>query len=236
MTFPKIKKHLTQSGDTLIEVMVVLTVLGFAIAISYATANRGLLNVRQAEENSSATEKVQSQVENLRALLASSTNDKSNLPAFNDPKNIFGPTTAFCIPDVNATPTIITPSASVDASVPNDLSTPCSFGSSTDFPARILIYNCDFDTTANSPCAGLTGPDTFVVKATWEDVAGDGVDSSTQIYRLHPPTVVSAAPALRLRRRPTLAHPAEPNKGGVLVILMAAAMHQKAYLPSSSDT
>lgn len=55
-------------GDTIVEVMIVLAVLGLAIGISYATANRSLLNARQAQENSQATALVQSQVEALRTL------------------------------------------------------------------------------------------------------------------------------------------------------------------------
>jgi prepilin-type N-terminal cleavage/methylation domain-containing protein len=57
-----------QAGDTIVEVMVVLAILGLAISISYATANRSLLNARQAQENSQATELIQSQVEALRTL------------------------------------------------------------------------------------------------------------------------------------------------------------------------
>src|SRR5271170_6288790 len=56
-----------QAGDTIVEVLVVLAVLGLAISISYATANRSILDARQAQENSQATEYVQAQIENLRA-------------------------------------------------------------------------------------------------------------------------------------------------------------------------
>jgi len=57
-----------QAGDTIVEVMVVLAILGLALSISYATANRSLLNTRQAQESSQATELVQSQIEALRTL------------------------------------------------------------------------------------------------------------------------------------------------------------------------
>lgn len=61
-------------GDTIVEVMIVLAVLGLAIGISYATANRSLLNARQAQENSEATQLVQSQIEGLRTM----TQDPAN--------------------------------------------------------------------------------------------------------------------------------------------------------------
>jgi prepilin-type N-terminal cleavage/methylation domain-containing protein len=64
----KYLKKTGQSGDTIVEVMVVLAILGLAISVSYATANRSLLNARQAQENSQASELVQSQVEALRTL------------------------------------------------------------------------------------------------------------------------------------------------------------------------
>ncbi len=54
------------AGDTIVEVMVVLAVLGLAIGISYATASRSLTNTRSSQENSSATELLKSQVEVLR--------------------------------------------------------------------------------------------------------------------------------------------------------------------------
>lgn len=62
-----------ERGDTIVEVMVVLAVLGLAISISYATANRSLLNARQAQENAQATALAQSQIESLRTLTAAST-------------------------------------------------------------------------------------------------------------------------------------------------------------------
>ena len=73
---PFISRNLRQqAGDTIVEVMVVLAVLGMAISISYTTANRSLLDTRQAQENSQATELLQAQIENLRALAANVSTD-----------------------------------------------------------------------------------------------------------------------------------------------------------------
>jgi type II secretory pathway pseudopilin PulG len=65
--------RLNKAGDTIVEVMVVLTILGLALSISYATVNRSLLSTRQAEENSIATELAQSQIEEIRLLAANTT-------------------------------------------------------------------------------------------------------------------------------------------------------------------
>lgn len=59
-------KRLTSRGDTIIEVMVVLAVLGLALSISYATASRSLTQARQAQENTEATTLLQTQIEQLR--------------------------------------------------------------------------------------------------------------------------------------------------------------------------
>lgn len=65
------------AGDTIIEVMVVLAVLGLALGIAYATANRSLLAARQSQENSQATEVIQGQAEALRALASNASSSTS---------------------------------------------------------------------------------------------------------------------------------------------------------------
>ncbi|MEK7594126.1 MAG: type II secretion system protein [Patescibacteria group bacterium] len=72
----KLKPRMLQErGDTIVEVMIVLAVLGLAIGISYATANRALLQARQAQENTKATQLLQSQIEQLTTMTANkSTN------------------------------------------------------------------------------------------------------------------------------------------------------------------
>lgn len=154
-----------QLGDTIIEVMVVLAVLGLAISISYATANRSLLNARQAQENTQAAGLVQTQVENLRLLVANSTPDNTD-PA----TNIFLAPAPFCITNPTS-PTPMNPPAS------------CSF---TPISYQVLIYNCDKLPTIG-PCNNASGPDVFAIEAVWPDVLGQGNDSVTINYRLHAP-------------------------------------------------
>ncbi len=69
----------TQRGDTIIEVMIVLAVLGLAIGIAYSTANRSLLNARQAQENSQATAAAQAQVEQLVSIGCTSGNPECDI-------------------------------------------------------------------------------------------------------------------------------------------------------------
>src|SRR5438876_1235180 len=95
----------SQRGDTIVEVLIVVAVIGQLLAISFVTVNRSVSYVRQSEESSSAAGYVQSQVEALRSLAATAhirLPSKWSAPAPNDDKNIFKPTTGFCIPDPTA--------------------------------------------------------------------------------------------------------------------------------------
>ena len=153
---PKFLK-LTNRGDTIVEVMIVLAVLGLAIGISYATANRSLLNARQAQENSAATGIAQSQVEALRSLSA-------------DPfQEIFILGEPFCTVHTN------------DAEHPYNIlpvgggSCALTYGGGVSY--KISITRSD----------AVGDPDTFTVQITWPDVSGQGDDTVTQVYRVHKP-------------------------------------------------
>ncbi len=68
------KQHsLGHAGDTIVEVLIVLAVLGLSFAISYATANHGLIQARNAQEHSEALGIINSQVELIRAAFADHT-------------------------------------------------------------------------------------------------------------------------------------------------------------------
>jgi len=82
-----------QSGDTIVEVLVVLAVLGLALSISFATAQRSLLGARQAQEHTEALEIAQAQLEDLQSL------------ADND--IIYGQPSDFCVTDPTG-PTVAT--------------------------------------------------------------------------------------------------------------------------------
>lgn len=87
-------KPLSRRGDTIIEVMVVLAVLGLALSMAYTTANRSLKNTRQAQENAEASVLAQSQIEALRSMTVAG-----------NPQNIFqaGP---YCV-NTSTTPYVV---------------------------------------------------------------------------------------------------------------------------------
>jgi prepilin-type N-terminal cleavage/methylation domain-containing protein len=67
-------RQLGSRGDTIIEVLIVLAVLGLALTMSYATANRGLQQSRNADEHSQALGTLTSQVELVRKAVSDETN------------------------------------------------------------------------------------------------------------------------------------------------------------------
>jgi prepilin-type N-terminal cleavage/methylation domain-containing protein len=165
-------KQLSTRGDTIVEVLVVLAILGLAIGIAFSTANRGLLDTNEAEENSQASNYVQTQLESLRYLSPNGTTDKS-APNYNSLSNIYAQTNSFCITSPTASSPIV-----------NATGTSCNFGSA---PYSLQIFNCDAYTGADTaPCSGTaSSSDTFVVVATWPNVLGQGTDSVTSTYRVH---------------------------------------------------
>lgn len=77
-----------QAGDTIIEVLIAVMVVGMAITISYAIANRSLRISRHAQERNEAAKLAAGQIEQLKALASS-----------NDNKGIFDNNGVFCITD-----------------------------------------------------------------------------------------------------------------------------------------
>ncbi|HEX5743864.1 MAG TPA: prepilin-type N-terminal cleavage/methylation domain-containing protein [Candidatus Saccharimonadales bacterium] len=142
---------LDNRGDTIIEVMIVLAVLGMALGISYATANRSLSDARQAQENSQATALLQAQAESLRSMAGNPSSS---------PDNIYR-AGSFCVGDDGHVTT-----------------SNCSLGEASRYKVDITW--------------GGAATDTFVIKASWEDVSGDITDTNTLIYRVHKP--VASAP------------------------------------------
>ncbi|MEK7059198.1 MAG: type II secretion system protein [Patescibacteria group bacterium] len=148
-----------QSGDTMVEVMIVLAVLGLAIGISYSTANRALLQAREAQENTIATELLQSQIEKLRYLAPNTDSSDTS-------KYVFQHNTTYCVNEAaNIVPT------TNSACKPDDL-------------YNISITYCGG--SGDPICLGHTSDDTFILQAVWENVEGRGNDTITFHYRLHP--------------------------------------------------
>lgn len=152
-------RRLNHAGDTIVEVLVVLAVLGLAIGISFATANRSLLATRAAQENSQATGYLQAQIEELRYLAPSASG-----------QNIFLQNEFFCI---------------------NTTSNTVVTGFSGGFSQTALTNFSNYPNTCvrsfyHIAIAYSTTGDTFTLTAYWNDVQGQGQDTATLSYRVHP--------------------------------------------------
>jgi|ERR1035438_1449189 type II secretory pathway pseudopilin PulG len=171
-----------QQGDTIVEVMIVLALIGSALGISYATANQSLLDTRQAQEASQAAQLIQSQVEELRTM----TDNPATLNGNPNPNYIFNSTaTPFCITQP--------PSGSFNVSLDSDPTEPCNIpfsnysGTTSNLYYSISInYIPTTVQTSAVPPAPITGG-TFTIQARWPDVEGEGTDTSTLIYNLYQP-------------------------------------------------
>lgn len=153
-----------QCGDTIVEVMIVLAILGLAIGISYSTASSSLLQTRAAQENSKATELVQSQIESLRSLSAI---------AAGQPNDIYLPTDLFCIDGANDVKKF-------------------SPGSTVLTDYMIYPLECVQDSLYRlsvkyDKLDGGVQVDNFTVTSISDNVQGRGVDTVTLTYRIHRP-------------------------------------------------
>lgn len=159
-----------QRGDTIVEVMVVLAVLGLAIGIAYATAHRSLLNARQAQENSQATAAAQTQVERIISIGCTSGNpecaDIDTNPA-NPGYGLIHPPGggAFCL----------VPGATADQPPQVKPSSDPLCAQQTTLPGSSVQITCQ---------NGCAAPRVFEVKISWNDIMGAGQDTVTQDYTL----------------------------------------------------
>lgn len=166
-------KLLDSRGDTIVEVLVVLAVLGLAIAIAYSTANRSLLNARQAQENSVATRIAQTQMEDVVSMGCASGNP--NCP---DPTNPSSPNYLLFQPGSHCVDTSTDPYSVRTNTHPAVFSSAgydsaCISGS-VPYYASVTYRNT------------LAQPHTFVIVVTWADALGRGNDTVTMNYRLEP--------------------------------------------------
>lgn len=72
-------KSITQRGDTIVEVLIAITVIGSVLTGAYATSRRSLNNMRQAQERVEALKVAEEQIERLKVF--ASTNPTYSYPS-----------------------------------------------------------------------------------------------------------------------------------------------------------
>lgn len=64
---------LRQTGDTIVEVLIAIAVIGSVLGITYATMNRNLLTTRDSQERTEASKLAQGQIEAFKGLADTGT-------------------------------------------------------------------------------------------------------------------------------------------------------------------
>jgi Tfp pilus assembly protein PilV len=83
------KRILNQAGDTIIEVLFAVVVLGLAITTGYGMASLSLKQGRQAQERSEALKLAESQLEHLKALASVNKTPTTDQPfCLNDTRSV----------------------------------------------------------------------------------------------------------------------------------------------------
>lgn len=107
-----VAKRLSQTGDTLVEVLVCISIVSLILAGAYATTNRSATAVRNSQEHSEALKLIESQLEQIRSNAVSKTPTVFTSPApfcMVDAAVVTPATAGQCIQDSAGQPTTIDP-------------------------------------------------------------------------------------------------------------------------------
>lgn len=156
------------AGDTLVEVMIAMAVMGMVIAVSYKIAGRALQTAQQAEERGQAIKVSENQLERLKLLA----------PGYGTPAtNIFNTSSAFCVSQTTNSPV----NWAIGDYPPND-----EFSDilSTTAPGKYkpeciqngrFYFSVAYDASQN---------DLFTIRTRWDRIGG-GRDEVKIVYHLH---------------------------------------------------
>jgi type II secretory pathway pseudopilin PulG len=153
-------KTLKSRGDTIVEVLIVLAILGMAFAISSATASRGISQSRNAQEHSQGLGVIDTQIEYLRTAIKKQI-DLSHPPA------------AFCFDYSSGNP-VITPIPSPDTY--STYPAACKNGS---------FYTVRISFVGTPPDDGY-----YDVRVHWDGISNLGPQQEQIAYREHQLTSV----------------------------------------------
>lgn len=163
------------AGDTIIEVMIAMAIIGLVISMSYATAQRSLKTGQAAQERIEALKVAESQVETLKAMRTLTT-----VPT------IFTAPDSFCVNPLTATLTtqsVISSGVAALASLPvpvgpNMFSDNCRKG----IDGRYFVSITRDTTLGPNPAS------TFTVRVLWYGVissTANGIQELNLVYKLH---------------------------------------------------
>ncbi|HTH72243.1 MAG TPA: prepilin-type N-terminal cleavage/methylation domain-containing protein [Candidatus Pristimantibacillus sp.] len=155
------RKQSRERGDTLVEVLIAIAVVSLILGGAYTTTNRSLQATRASEERSVALKLAESQIEQIKGLVASA------------PSTIFLAASPFCI---SAGLPVTTAGLNTTTGQPTGT-----------FNAACAVDATGAPTT-NEPVYRLSvarNTNDFVLTETWTDVGGRNADSMQLRYRLY---------------------------------------------------
>ncbi|HZM64663.1 MAG TPA: hypothetical protein VFB59_06010 [Candidatus Saccharimonadales bacterium] len=149
-------QQLRERGDTIVEVLIAISVVSLILGGAYVTTNRSLLATRAAEERGNALKLAESQVEQLKGL------------AKTDPNSIFGASTPmpFCISKATGKPILAT-------------NPDCAVNAAGDASSTQPVYTISIN-RGSAP-----DDNTFTVTNSWTDASGRITDNLRLIYRVY---------------------------------------------------
>ena len=167
-----------QHGDTLVEVMIALAIIGSVIAISYATASRALRIGVYAQERTEALKIAEGQIEILKAAASVSSTQvysvDTSVSSFCMKTDGSGGVATQHVPAVDLLADDLTSGVIAIGPVPT-YDTACALGQDGRYKVSILRSDSG---------SGATERNVFTVRARWNKLGG-GKDEVSIIYRLH---------------------------------------------------
>ncbi|MBI5906755.1 type II secretion system protein [Candidatus Saccharibacteria bacterium] len=149
-------------GDTIVEVLLSITIIGFVLGAAYLLTNRSLQAGIAAREHTEAVNYVQGQIERLKSAKESST-----VTDFNNTYHVTAAAGKYCL-IIDASTKVVTKKLTTDIGKPCDVD--------SDHPDGGGRYHLSTIYTDSDPNAK-----TFKFSATWERV-GTGTTESVDIY------------------------------------------------------
>lgn len=156
-------KFLGNRGDTIIEVLLAITIVSTMLGGAYVLSNRTLNNNRQSQERGEAIKIAESQIERLKS-------------AFSVDNNLALPSNVFCMDSSNDVK---------DANTPIVISVP-ALNSATDVFSSYLA-SCTVTNQSLPYYVSIeeSASDLFTVRTRWDSIGGRGHNEVRLIYRVY---------------------------------------------------
>lgn len=167
----KTLKTLPEHGDTIVEVLIAITIAAFAISISYATAERSLQQAISAREHGEALDILENQVADLSYRFQEDSNFNGNFA--NKPN--------FCLKDN------IKPSDTSNWSIQPNTVTPNSQPAAPPYNSACQTIEGGVQYFANIAPSGSVNkynPTLYTITVRWYKIGG-GINQASLYYKLN---------------------------------------------------